>query len=139
MYMFLVLCRIVRVNEDVVKVYNYGNVKHVSENIVHEALERHGSIGESKRHDTPFKVAVVGPEGCFPFITFSYAYEMISMSEIKFGIDVSGAHGVEEVRNEWKGVTIFLGYLVQATEIDTKTEFTGLFLDKKYWSSMGRT
>ncbi len=49
------LHEIVRVDEYVVKIYDYGNVKHVSENIVHEALERHGSIGESKRHDTPLK------------------------------------------------------------------------------------
>ncbi len=60
----------------------------------------------------PFEEAVTGPEGCFPFITFSYAYKMISMSKIKSGIDVSGVHRVEEVRNEWKGITVFLGYLV---------------------------
>ncbi len=110
--MFLVIRGIVGINEDVVKVYNYGNVKHVSENIVHKALERRGSIGESKRHDMPFKKSIAGPEGCFPFITFGYAYEMISMSKIKFGVDAGGARGVEEIRNEWKGVTVFLGYLV---------------------------
>ncbi len=60
----------------------------------------------------PFEGAVVGPKGCFPFITFGYTYKMISMSKIKFGVDASRAHGVEEIRNEWKGVTIFLGYLV---------------------------
>ncbi len=101
--MFLVLRGIVGINEDVVKVYNYGNVKHVSENAVHKALECRRSIGESKRHDTPFEGAVAGPEGCFPFITFSYAYEMISMSKIEFGVDAGRACGVEEIRNEWKG------------------------------------
>ncbi len=110
--MFPVLCGIVGVDEDVIKVYNYGNIKHVSEYVVHEALEHCRSIGESKRHDTPFKGAIAGPEGCFPFITFSYMYEMISMSKIKFGVDAGGACRVEEVRNEWEGVTIFLGYLV---------------------------
>ncbi len=88
---------VIGIDEDVVKVYDYRNVKHVSKNIVHKALECRGSVGEPKRHDTPFKGAVMGLEGCFPFITFSYAYKMISMSEIKFGIDASG---VEEVRNE---------------------------------------
>ncbi len=112
MYVFPVLCRIVGINEDVVKVYDYGNIKHVSENIIYKALERCGSIGESKRHDTPFKGAVAGLEGCFPFITFGYTYEMISMSKIKFGVDAGRACGVEEIRNEWKGVTVFLGYLV---------------------------
>ena len=110
--MFLVLHGIVGINEDVVKVYNYGNIKHVSENVIHEALEHYRSIGESKRHDTPFKGAIAGSEGCFPFITFGYTYEMISMSKIKFGVDVGRACRVEEIRNEWKGVTIFLGYLV---------------------------
>ncbi len=109
---FLVLCRIVGINEDIIKVYDCGNVKHVGKNVIHEMLERRGSIGESKRHDTPFKGAVAGPESCFPFITFGYAYKMISMSKIKFGVDAGRVCGVEEVRNEWKGVVIFLGYLV---------------------------
>ncbi len=103
---------VIGIDEDVIEVYDYGNIKHVSKNIVHEALERRGSVGEPKRHDTPFEGAVMGPEGCFPFITFSYAYEMISMSKVEFGVDAGRVCGVEEVRNEWEGVTIFLGYLV---------------------------
>ncbi len=110
--MFPVLRGIVGINEDVIKVYSYGNVKHVSKNVIYEALECHRSIGESKRHDMPFKGAITGPEGCFPFITFGGVYKMISMSKIEFGIDVCGACRVEEMRNEWKGVVIFLGYLV---------------------------
>ena len=54
----------------------------------------------------------MGPEGCFPFITFGYAYKMISMSKIKFGIDTSGVCGVKEIGNEWKGITVFLRYIV---------------------------
>ncbi len=99
--MFPVLREIVGINEDVVKVYDYGNIKHVSENIVHEALERRGSIGESKRHDMPFEGAVAGPEGCFPFITFGYAYEMISMLKIEFGVDAGGVK--ESRRSEMSG------------------------------------
>ncbi len=107
-----------------------------------------GALVSPKRHDTPFKGAIAGPEGCFPFITFSYMYEMISMSKIKFGVDAGGACRVEEVRNEWNGVAIFLGFLFKATEINTKTEFTpvffltkrtGLFLDKENRSSVRRT
>ncbi len=37
---------------------------------------------------------------------------MISMSKIKLGINVGRVCGVKEVRNEWKRVTVFLGYLV---------------------------
>ncbi len=98
--MFPVLHGVVGINEDVVKIYDCENVKHVSKNIVHKALEHHRSIGESKRHNTPFKGAIVGPEGCFPCITIGYAYKMISMLKIKFGIDASQVHEVEKVRNE---------------------------------------
>ncbi len=101
--MFLVLHGIIGIDEDVVEVYDYGNVKHVSKNVIHEALEHHGALVSPKRHDTPFEGAVVGPKGCFPFITFGYTYKMISMSKIEFGVDAGGARGVEEVRNEWKG------------------------------------
>ncbi len=38
MYMFPVFCGVVGIGEDVIKVYDYRNVKHVSENIIHEAL-----------------------------------------------------------------------------------------------------
>ncbi len=93
MYVCPVLRGIIGIDEDVVEVYDYRNIKHVSKNVIHEALERRRSIGESKRHDTPFKGAIVGPEGCFPFITFGYMYEMISMSKIKFGVDAGRAHG----------------------------------------------
>ncbi len=79
---------------------------------IHEVLECCRSIGEPKRHDTPFKGAVTSLEGCFPSITFSYMYEMINMVKIEFGIYASRAHRVEEVRNEWKRETVFLGYLV---------------------------
>ena len=75
-------------------------------------MESRGCIGKSKWHDMPLKGSIMGLEGCFPFIIFGYAYEIISMLKIKFSIDVSGAHGVKEIRNEWKGVTVFLGYLV---------------------------
>ncbi len=45
---FLVLHGIVGVNENVIKIYDYRNVKHVSKNIVYEVLECYRSVGESK-------------------------------------------------------------------------------------------
>jgi len=37
--------------EDVIKVDHYEDISHVSEDMVHEGLERSGSIGESDWHD----------------------------------------------------------------------------------------
>ncbi len=110
--MFLVIRRIVGINEDVVKVYNYETSSMSAKISFTKRWNAAGALVSPKGMTTPFKRSIVGPEGCFPFITFGYAYKMISMSKIKFGVDAGGARGVEEIRNEWKGVTVFLGYLV---------------------------
>jgi len=42
-------------DEDVVEVDHYKDISHVSEDVIHEGLERSGSIGESHRHIQEFK------------------------------------------------------------------------------------
>ena len=40
----------VGVDEYVVEVYQYTNIKQVAKDIIHEALESGGCVGESERH-----------------------------------------------------------------------------------------
>ena len=42
---------VVGVDTDVVEVHNNIDVEHISEDVIHEALEGSWSISESKRHD----------------------------------------------------------------------------------------
>ena len=69
MDMFLVFCRVIGVDEDVVEVDGDIYVQKVTENVIHESLESSRGIGQSKRHDKPFKRTIVSPEGCLPFVS----------------------------------------------------------------------
>ena len=71
--MLLVFHRVVRVDEDVIKVDGDINVEEVAEDVVHESLESGRSIGQSERHNKPFEGSITSPECRLPFITFHNA------------------------------------------------------------------
>jgi hypothetical protein len=110
------------VDENVIEVNNDTDVDHVREGVVHEMLECRGSIQESEWHDTPFEGSVSGVEGGFRFVTFGDTHKVVGMSEVDFGVDASFPRGVEEVGDEWKGVSVFFGDLVKTMVIDTQSE-----------------
>ena len=85
-------------------------------------MEGGGCIGKSERHDKPFKQAVVSVEGSpsLPFVTFSDVYKVISMSEVKFGVELGLPGSVQKIRNQWEWITIFLGDLVEALVVNTQ-------------------
>ena len=88
MNMFLVSCWVSRVNEDVIKVHDDRDVKEIGEDAIHKPLERGRRIGETKRHYTPLKGAIVSAEGSLPLIAFSYADEVVCMVEVNRCINV---------------------------------------------------
>ena len=67
--MFVVLL-FVQVDEDVIQVDKEAYIKHVGEVVIYEALKGCWCISQTEGHNTPFKGAVAGAEGGFPFITF---------------------------------------------------------------------
>jgi hypothetical protein len=101
-------------------------------------LEGGGCIGKSERHDKPFKQAIASMEGNFPFIIFSDAYKVISMSEVNFGVELGFPGSVQKVGNQWEWITIFLGDLVKALVVDTQVYTAILLANKKDWSSVRR-
>ena len=68
--MLMVLFHVVQVDEDAIQVDEDTYVKHVGEDVVHEVLKSHWCISQTEGHNTPFKGAIAGAEGGFPFITF---------------------------------------------------------------------
>ena len=74
----------VRVDEYVIEVHQYTNIEQVTEDIIHEALESDGCIGESERHYAPFKGAAVSPESRLPFIALLDSDQMVGMPEVDF-------------------------------------------------------
>jgi hypothetical protein len=67
---FPVLKQVIRINEDVVDIDNEANIEHIAENVIHETLKNHGTIGKTARHDLPLKRTISGLKGGLPLITF---------------------------------------------------------------------
>ena len=92
----LVLGHVIRIYEDIIEVYYYTNIQHVAEDVIHESLKSGGPIGKSEWNNQPFKGAVMSVEGGFPFITISYANQMVGMVQVDFGKYMSLLWGIEE-------------------------------------------
>ena len=78
--MSLVLGHVVRVYEDIVKVYNYTNIQHIAEDVIHKSLKGSGSVGKSEWNYQPFKRAIASAKGGFPFVAIHYANQMVGMA-----------------------------------------------------------
>ena len=82
-----VLLWIVGVYQDIIQVYDYGDVNHVSKDVVHEPLETCRGIGEPLRHHQPLERPVPGPEGVLPFIAISDGDEVVGVSPVNLVVD----------------------------------------------------
>ena len=49
--MFSVFIRIIRVNQDVIKIYNHRDVYYIGENVVYEILKSSEDINKSIQHN----------------------------------------------------------------------------------------
>ena len=54
-YMPVMLRHVIQVDEYIIQIDNDTDIQKVRENIVHELLKGHGSIGKTKEHYKPFK------------------------------------------------------------------------------------
>ena len=89
-----VLLWIVGVYQDIIQVYDYGDVNHVSKDVVHEPLETCWGIGEPLGHHQPLKRPMLGPEGGLPFVAIGDADEVVGMSQVDLGVDLGLAQSI---------------------------------------------
>ena len=82
-----VLLWIVGVYQDIIQVYDYGDVNHVGEDVIHEPLETRRGIGEPLGHHQPLERPIPGPEGGFPFVAIGGADEVVGKSQVNLGVD----------------------------------------------------
>ena len=87
----------VRIDEDVIQVYQHAYIEQVTEDVIHKMLKSSRRICKSKRHDTPFKRAIAGMESGFPFITLMDTDQVVCMTEVNFCIKSCLSWAVEEV------------------------------------------
>ena len=62
----------------------------------------------------------MGPKHCFPFMTRGDANIVVSGAQVKFGVDLGRTKLVNEVHDQWYGVSILSGNLVEVLKIDTE-------------------
>ena len=67
--MFVVFLQVIGVDQDVIEIYNHRDIYHVSENVIHKALESGRGIGKSEQHNQPFERPIAGSKGGFPLIS----------------------------------------------------------------------
>ncbi len=67
------------VDKDIIKVHYHKNVKLFCQYLVDVALKHGRRVGQSKRHDLIFEMAIVGPKGRILFIAFPDAHLIIGI------------------------------------------------------------
>ena len=102
------------------------------EDVVHHSLEGGRTVGYSEEHYERFKEAVVGVEGCFPFISRLDAYVVETPSDIKFCEVLSSVELGDKLGDEGKGVSILNGYSIQCTIVLDQPEQAIFLLNKEH-------
>jgi hypothetical protein len=80
----------------------------------------------------------VSAEGSLPFFTFCDVNKVIGMTKVDFGVGVGFPWGIKEVGDEGKGISVFLGDLVEPTVVHTQSETSVFFPHEEDRSSMQR-
>ena len=72
-HMLVLFGHIIRVDEYIIQIDHDTDIQKVRENVVHESLEGHESIGKTKGYYRSFKWSIACPKGSLPFITIGDA------------------------------------------------------------------
>ncbi len=67
------------VDKDVIKVHYHENVKLLCQDLINIALERGQWVGQSKKHHLILKMAIMGPKGRLPFVSFPNPHLMVGI------------------------------------------------------------
>ncbi len=73
------------VDENIIEIHYYEDVELLGQDLVDVTLKRGRCIGQSERHDLVFEMAVTGPEGHLPFVTFPDPHSMVGIGQIELG------------------------------------------------------
>ena len=129
--MSLVFIRILREEEDVVDVHPYKDPQVVSEDIIHDALERPGRITEAVGHNSPLEGAKLCVEGGFPdiFVVDSHLVEPTNKVDLrKYG---GTPQCTQDGLDRWQRIPISNSSRMQRSVVDAHTPFTIRFLHQQ--------
>ncbi len=74
-----------RVDEDVIEIHYYEDIKLLGQDFVDVILKRGRCIDLSERHDLVLEMAIAGPEGRLLFVAFSDPHSMVGIGQIELG------------------------------------------------------
>jgi len=100
-------------DQNVVQVHYYNPFGYEgSEDVIYHSLEGSGTVGHSEEHHERFKEAMVGMEGCFPFISGLDAYIIETPADVQFCEVPGSAELGDELGDEGEGVPVLDSYSV---------------------------
>ncbi len=105
------------VDEDVIEVYYHKNVEILCQDLVDVALKRDWYVSQSKMYDLILEVAMVRPEGCLPFITFSDPHLMVGIGQIQLGETLSLTQSIQWFSVQRQGIPILDSQIVETLVI----------------------
>ena len=79
-------------------------------------------ISQTEGHNTPFKRAVAGAEGGFPFVTFTNLNKVVGVLQVNFGIHGGLSRAVKEVGDAQEWISVLLGNFVECLKVGAETE-----------------
>lgn len=78
------------------------------EDVIHEGLEDSDAIGKAKRHDLVLKMSKRGVKSHLPLVSLSYAEQVVSISEVQLGKDLTSYRGSKEGSMRGRGDLSFI-------------------------------
>src|SRR5882672_4145106 len=118
-------------DEDIVEVYHYKDVSHVSEDMIHKGLKHSGGIGESHGHNQEFERAISGVKGCLPLVASGDVHIVVVSTQVELGVDLGTSELVKEVGDKRDWVLILPGELVEVPKVDTESQGPIFLLPKQ--------
>src|ERR1700687_4865851 len=94
-------CRRVGVYQDGVEVRNTELVQILAQGSVDVGLERGGGVGEAKRHDEVFEMAVSGAESCLPLVAHGDADKVVCGPKVDLGVELRSFDTIKQLGDEW--------------------------------------
>ncbi|KAG5348809.1 hypothetical protein C0989_008006 [Termitomyces sp. Mn162] len=87
----------IRVDQDIVQIYDDKDVIHVMEDVVHEVLEGGGGVSHSKGHYKILKEAVAGAKGGLPFMSRGDLDVVVAGTKVDFCVNLGAAKAINKV------------------------------------------
>jgi len=100
-------------------------------------LEGGGTVGHSEEHHKGFKEAVIGIEGCLPFVSRLDTYIIETPSDVKLGEVLGSAELGDKFGDEEEGVPVLDSYGVQCAIVLDQPERTIFLFNEKHWGCDG--